>query len=212
MIRRFQLRFLLLALLTCNVWAQDIANEPRREKWQRVPDLFAAIGVREGAVIADVGAGEGFLTVRLAAAVGPTGKVYAVDKIESIAAGLRERLVTTKLANVEVIVGSDADPRLPIGTLDGAIIVNAYHEMPPAILRYIYAALKPGGRLVLCEPTPSASGRSRNGQIDDHVLVPELIVGDLRAVGFAIIRQENQFATNLAGNHYSLVVAERPSQ
>ena len=95
MIRTSQKRVHVLVALTmtlCAVSAQEIANEPRRETWQRVPDLFRAMGVHEGAIVADVGAGEGFLTVRLSPLVGNTGKVYAADSDGSIADGLRRRV------------------------------------------------------------------------------------------------------------------------
>src|SRR5262245_42966199 len=120
-----------------------------RDGWQRVADLFTAAGVKPGAHVADVGAGDGFLTVRLASAVGPGGRVYAVDIDEKVVDGLRKRLTTAKVSNVEVIVGGEDDPHLVPGTLDAAFIVNAYHEMPKgvAVLTHLMTAFKPHGRL-----------------------------------------------------------------
>ncbi|HMF98461.1 MAG TPA: methyltransferase domain-containing protein [Vicinamibacterales bacterium] len=187
-------------------------SEQLRDSWQRVPDLFAAAGVRAGANIADVGAGDGFLTVRLAPAVGPTGKVYAVDVDAKVADTLRQRLATAGITNVAVVVGTQDDPRLPVAALDGALILNAYHEMARgvAVLKHLYDALKPGGQLVLCEPTPRSPNQSRQAQMDDHVLDPALILDDLRAAGFQVLDRQDLFATNLGGNHFGFVVAKRP--
>jgi predicted methyltransferase len=201
-----------LVLVAPIVWAQNIATEPRRETWQRVPDLFAAAGVRDGSVIADVGAGEGFLTMRLATAVGTRGRVYAVDTVESVVVDLRKRVAEARSTNVEVIVGAEDDPHLPSGRLDGVIILNAYHEMPHgvAMLRRIRAALKPGAHVVLCEPEPSDPGESRDQQVADHVLYPELIISDLQEAGFTIVKRQDGFATNLGGTRFGLVVGAVP--
>jgi predicted methyltransferase len=187
-------------------------TEQTRETWQRVPDLFAAVGVHVGAVIADVGAGDGFLTVRLSPAVGAIGKIYAVDTDSKVADALRRRLVDSGITNVEVVVGTEDDPRLPAGALDGAIILNAYHEMPtgPAMLRRIYLALKPGAHLVLCEPAPVTVGQSRAAQMNDHVLDPELILEDLQKANFQVIDHQDNFATNFGGTRFGLVIARRP--
>jgi predicted methyltransferase len=198
-----------MTLLGTIVTAQEIANEPRREKWQRVSDILAAVGAREGMVIADIGAGEGFMTVRLAAAAGPAGKVVAVDTDGSVVVALRTRLKESMITNVEVILGDPHDPKLSSESLDGAVIINAYHEMSPSVLRRVYAALKPGAKFVLCEPEPAQKGMTRSAQADDHVVDPDLIVGDLQDAGFTVTGTQRQFATNLAGHHYSLVVAER---
>jgi predicted methyltransferase len=115
------------------------------------------------------------------------------------------------MKNVDVIVGSADDPRLPAGTLDGAIILNAYHEMAQGVvmLRHIHDALKPGAHLVLCEPVPDALGHSRASQMEDHVLYPAIIVEDLRQAGFEIIDRQDLFAKNLGASVFSLVVARR---
>jgi SAM-dependent methyltransferase len=201
-----------VALAATRLVAQDVAFEPRRETWQRVPDLFRAAGVRAGAIIADIGAGDGFLTVRLAPAVGERGRVYAVDTDPQVIDRLRKRVADAARKNVDVIVGAADDPRLPVRNLDGAIILNAYHEMAQgvAMLRHIRDALKPGAHLVLCEPVPDAPGKSRASQMEDHVLYPAIIVDDLQDSGFEVIDRQDSFAKNLGGNVFSLIVASRP--
>ena len=199
----------LVAAASTRAFAQ---TEQMREGWQRVADLFAAAGVKVGAHVADVGAGDGFLTVRLASAVGPQGRIYAVDVDQKVADGLRQRLATANISNVDVIVGTADDPHLAPGSLDAAFIVNAYHEMPKGVtvLTHLMAALKPRGRLVLCEPLPRTPNQSRSVQMNDHVLDPALILDDLKAAGFHVTARQDQFATNLGGTHFGFIAAERP--
>jgi predicted methyltransferase len=169
------------------------------------------MGVHEGSVVADVGAGEGFLTVRLAPLVGRTGKVYAVDSKEPVVTKLRQRVRDAQMTNVEVIAGADDDPHLP-PELDAVVILNAYHEMDRgvAILRRIRDALKAGAPIVLCEPVPAVAGQTRAEQWEDHVLYPDIIVDDLKQAGFQVVDRQDMFATNLGGTHFGLVVARRP--
>jgi len=199
----------LVAAALAGVTAQ---TEQTREGWQRVADLFAAAGVHAGASIADVGAGEGFLTVRLSPAVGPSGAVYAVDVDTKMTDGLRQRVAAARLTNVKVTVGADDDPHLPASALDGVLIVNAYHEMPQGVsmLRRIREALKSGGRLVLCEPVPRTPNQSRKAQMDDHVLDPELIIADLHSAGYEVVGRQDSFAMNLGGTHFGFIAAKRP--
>jgi predicted methyltransferase len=197
------------------VTGQSIDAEPAREKWQRLPELFAAMGAREGATVADVGAGNGFLTVRLAAAVGSAGKVYAVDIVPDVVKKLRDRLAKNKVTNVDVVEAIEDDPRLPVGALDAIVMINAYHEVTQTatVLQRFRDSLKPGGRLVLCEPRPTTSGASRAEQVKKHVLSPDLIVDELKTAGFEIVSREDSFTANPSGPEpapYSLVVARKP--
>ena len=210
MVRCLRVAPLLIVAAAALAAAPAVAQtEQTRETWQRVSDLFAAAGVHAGAAIADIGSGDGFLTVRLSPAVA-TGKVYAVDIDPRILDGLRQRVSKAGLTNVEVIAGAADDPHLPSHGLDGAIILNAYHEMPSgvAVLRHVFDALKPGGRLVVCEPMPDKANQSRAAQMKDHVLDPALILEDLRTAGFQILERQDGFATNLGGTHFGLIVAK----
>src|SRR5512145_832921 len=137
------------------------ADERRREQWQKVDAIFAEMGVRSGAIVADVGAGDGFFTSRLARAVGTKGRVFAVEIDDAAMDRLRKRLQEDGVENVTIVKGAPDDPRLPAATLDAALIVNAYHEMEhhQLILGALRRALKPDGRLVIVEPvTPSRRG------------------------------------------------------
>ncbi len=118
------------------------------------PDIaLDAIKLVKGSTVADVGAGSGYMTVKMASRVGPTGKVYANDIQPEMLALLRQRLAKEKITNVETVLGSEDDPTLPMGALDLILMVDVYHEFsePQKMLRRMHAELKPGGRLVLLE-------------------------------------------------------------
>jgi ubiquinone/menaquinone biosynthesis C-methylase UbiE len=124
--------------------------DPTRAAWQKPGAVVRALGLRRGQVVAEIGAGPGFFTPRLARAVGPTGHVYAVDPEPQILEMLRSRLARAGIRNVTPVLGRADDPLLPAGSCDLALIVNAYHHIAdgPATLRKIVLALGRGGRLV----------------------------------------------------------------
>jgi ubiquinone/menaquinone biosynthesis C-methylase UbiE len=118
------------------------------------PDIaLDAIKLVRGSTVADVGAGSGYMTVKMAKRVGPTGKVYANDIQPEMLALLRQRLVREKVSNVDLVLGTFDDPKLPAGTIDLILMVDVYHEFsePQQMLRHMHEQLKPGGRLVLLE-------------------------------------------------------------
>jgi ubiquinone/menaquinone biosynthesis C-methylase UbiE len=121
--------------------------DPRRAAWQKPEAVVRTLRLRRGDVVAEVGAGPGFWTERLARAVGPAGHVYAVDPEPVLLEVLRRRLDGVR--NVTPVLNRDDDPMLPPGRCDLALIVNAYHHFAdaPAFLRRVARCLKPGGRL-----------------------------------------------------------------
>jgi ubiquinone/menaquinone biosynthesis C-methylase UbiE len=121
---------------------------------EEAPDkALDAIGIQSGSTVADIGAGSGYMTVRLAARVGPTGTVYANDLQPPMLALLQKRLAGEHIANVRLVQGAVDDPKLPASTIEMALLVDVYHEFsaPQAMLRHLREALTPGGRLVLLE-------------------------------------------------------------
>jgi len=121
---------------------------------EEAPDVaLDALGIQPGMTIADVGAGVGYLTVRLAKRVGPTGRVYANDIQPGMIERLKKNLAAHRLSNVETILATETDPRLPPSAMDLVLLVDVYHEFsqPQAMLAKIREALKPDGRLVLFE-------------------------------------------------------------
>jgi ubiquinone/menaquinone biosynthesis C-methylase UbiE len=118
------------------------------------PDVaLDAMKLVTGSTVADVGAGSGYMTVRMAKRVGPAGKVFANDIQPQMLSMLRQRLDREKIPNVELVLGTFDDPKLPANTIDLILMVDVYHEFsePQKMLRRMHEALKPGGRLVLLE-------------------------------------------------------------
>ncbi len=131
----------------------DWLTRPDREKTEQPERVLDALQICEGATVADVGAGVGYFTWRLAKRVGPNGKVIAVEVQQKMLDLLAENLKQRNISNVEMVLGGVKDPRLPEGAVDLALLVDVYHEFsePEAMVSAIRRALKPAGRLVLVE-------------------------------------------------------------
>jgi ubiquinone/menaquinone biosynthesis C-methylase UbiE len=162
----------LLLLLHAAAWAQNVHPisgrryagvmgvggadwlvRPEREAEEQPDAALDAIGIAKGSTVADVGAGAGYLTWRLAERVGPGGKVYGNDIQPQMLDLLRRNMQQRKITNVEAVLGAADDPRLPRGGVDMVLLVDVYHEFsePQAMLRHIRESLRPDGRLVLLE-------------------------------------------------------------
>ena len=121
---------------------------------EEAPDVaLSVLKIPKGASVADIGAGSGYMTVKLAARVGPTGRVFANDVQPQMLDMLARRLARQRIANVTMVQGTGDDPKLPPSSVDLELMVDVYHELsqPQAMLRHLREALKPGGRLVLLE-------------------------------------------------------------
>ena len=131
----------------------DWLVRPERAAEEQPDKAIELMGIARGATVADIGAGNGYMTWRLAERVGPTGKVFANDIQPEMLEMLRGNMQQRKLTNVETVLGSFDDPKLPANTLDLVLLVDVYHEFsePQKMLRRIREALKPDGRLVLLE-------------------------------------------------------------
>ena len=121
----------------------------REERPERV---IEAMALAADAEVADIGAGTGYFTVRLAERL-PEGRVFAVDIQPEMLDILRRRLAREDIDNVELVLGREDDPRLPSNSIDAALLVDAYHEFayPREMMQGIVAALRRGGRVVLVE-------------------------------------------------------------
>jgi ubiquinone/menaquinone biosynthesis C-methylase UbiE len=130
-------------------------DRPEREREEAPSKAIPALQIRAGQRVADIGAGSGYYTVRLSDAVGPAGRVFATDIQPEMLALLRKRLDARKEGanNVELVLGTPTESKLPDGAIDLALMVDVYHELaqPQVYLRSLKRALKSDGRLVLIE-------------------------------------------------------------
>jgi cyclopropane fatty-acyl-phospholipid synthase-like methyltransferase len=128
-------------------------ERPEREAEEEPSRAIEALELRAGMTVADVGAGSGYYTVRMARKVGAEGRVYATDIQVGMLSLLQRRAQQEQLQNIVPVLGAADDPKLPPGALDLALMVDVYHELssPQAFVRRLREALKPEGRLVLIE-------------------------------------------------------------
>jgi ubiquinone/menaquinone biosynthesis C-methylase UbiE len=128
-------------------------ERPEREAEEAPSIAIRALQLKKGQVVADIGAGSGYYTMRMADAVGPEGKVYATDIQTGMLDIVRRRVTAARLTNVETVLSAPDDPKLPADSLDLAIMVDVYHELsaPQEFVRRLRPALKRTGRLVLLE-------------------------------------------------------------
>ena len=131
----------------------DWLIRPERIKEEDPDRMLASLDIKKGSVVADVGAGVGYHVWRLSSIVGPEGKVIAEDIQEGMLRMLEKNIDERKLTNVQIVLGTPTDPKLPEGKLDLILMVDVYHEFsdPVTMMSRIRKALKPDGRVVLVE-------------------------------------------------------------
>jgi SAM-dependent methyltransferase len=135
------------------VGGADWLERPERETEEQPDKALNALGLKPGMMVADIGAGTGYMSLRMAKRVSPGGKVYANDLQSDMLRLLRENAAQAQVTNVETVLGTETDPKLPKGQMDLVLLVDVYHEFsqPQQMLRKIREALKLDGRLVLLE-------------------------------------------------------------
>jgi predicted methyltransferase len=143
---------------------------PDRAAWQRPDQIMDALAIAERSTVADIGAGSGWFTVKLARRVGPRGMVYAQDVQREMLDAIRRRVGREGLLNVETRLGEGILPNLPSGALDAVLVVDAYQEVDAedrvAFLRNIAGALKPGGRIGIVNYKPGNGGPGPTVRVD----------------------------------------------
>ena len=138
---------------TMSYLGADWLDRAERVQEENPDAALDALKLVPGSTVADVGAGSGYITVKMASRVGPTGVVYANDIQPQMLSLLRQRLERQKIGNVRLVLGTFDDPKLPAAEIDLILMVDVYHEFsqPQGMLRRMRDSLKPGGRLVLLE-------------------------------------------------------------
>jgi precorrin-6B methylase 2 len=199
-----------------------IFDDSDRARQLHLRQVFQYLKIRRHFKVADVGAGGGWLTVRLGQFVDPKGKVYAVDIYRAYVSYVKGAIKTHQLNNVEVILGSATDPKLPENTLDAVMILIAYHEFtkPITMLTKIRRAMKIGARLGIIDRdndqmrTDAREAYTKTGYIpfrvnetlsdhfltNEHYLALNIVVHEATLVGFKFL-----FSRELGGDHYIAV-------
>ena len=205
------LSFIAVAPVLRPIFAQE-ADWAKRDAWQRPAEVMDALGAKAGSVVADVGAGPGYFTFRLAERVGPNGKIYAEDILKERLDSIRERAAKENLAQVQTILGAPDDPKLPADSLDAALVVNAYHEFRDydAMLQGIFRALKPGGHFAVID-CPADPGQPRESYYSRHHIPKEMVRGDLERNGFRFVRELQGFTDPDGGRTYFFLLYEKPN-
>jgi len=136
-----------------SVEGADWLIRPERIKEEDPDRMLYSLDIKKGSVVADIGAGVGYHVWRLADIVGATGRVIGEDIQEGMIRLMKKNIEDRKLRNVDVILGTPTDPKLPAHSLDLVLMVDVYHEFsePVTMMRHIQESLKPEGRVVLVE-------------------------------------------------------------
>lgn len=170
-----------------------LLEAPDRDLWQPPDQIMDALGIAEASVVADVGAGSGWFTVRLARRVGPNGIVYSTDVQSEMVSAISRRVQREGLTNVITVVGKEDDPNFPraaIGKLDAILIVGVYQEIADRVtmLRNLAAALEPGGRIGVIDFKLNGGGP---GPPLDERVDPEVVVTDAARAGLRLLSAES---------------------
>ena len=160
-----------------------------RDEWQEPQRVMDSLGIADGSRVADIGAGGGWFTIRLALRVGPNGRVYAEDIQPQMIESIRRRVARENLKHVEPILGTATDPQLPSG-LNAVLMVDTYPQIPEPVvlLQRIKASLAPNGRLGIVDfKTDGAGGPGPD--LEDRVS-PETIKQQAAAAGLKLLSHE----------------------
>lgn len=160
------------------------SNEEDRDRLNEAGAVMNGARIRPGMTVADIGAGEGYYTIRLASRVGKDGRVLAEDIFPAVRDALAERVARQRLENVSVRLGRPADPRLPVNSFDRVLMVHMYHEIaqPYEFLWRMRPALRPDGLVVVVDA---------NRTTPNHGTPPALLRCEFEAVGYRQVSFHN---------------------
>jgi ubiquinone/menaquinone biosynthesis C-methylase UbiE len=170
-----------------------LLESPDRDIWQKPDQIMDALGIADGSKIADIGAGGGYFTVRLAKRVGPNGVVWAEDVQAAMLEAIKRRVakdVAKDIGNVRTVQGSSSDPMLPAGSLDAVLMLETYQEIDSGsrllFLQNVRTALRPGGRLGIIDYKKEGAGPGPDGARPDS----EAVVAVAEQAGLRLLKRE----------------------
>jgi predicted methyltransferase len=171
-----------------------LLESPDRDTWQKPDQIMDALGIADGSTVADIGAGAGWFTIILARRVGPNGTVYAEDVQRQMLEAIRRRVSREGLLNVQGLLGTSTDPRLPERAIDAILVVDMYSEVDVddrvTFLRNLARALRPNGRIGIVNYKPGQGGPGPSPT--EGVRVESAAVeADAQAAGLRVLSREN---------------------
>jgi predicted methyltransferase len=183
--KRALLLLCLLSLPACGPLKRCAYEPPGRDEWQQPARVVEALALAPGDRVADLGAGGGYFTFRLADAVGPGGRVYAVDVDSSMTEHIRKRAEKEGRANVEAVLAEPDDAKLPAGGIDLVLTVNTYHHLADrsAYFARLRPALRGRARVAVVEYRPESGWF---GTTSSHATAPEEIEREMTAAGYRL--------------------------
>jgi ubiquinone/menaquinone biosynthesis C-methylase UbiE len=178
----------------------NIFEEPGRDKRLQIDRVMDLLNLKPGSIVADIGAGGGWFSVRAARRVSPKGQVIAEDINPKAIVSIQQRAQREHLPNIKTLLGTPDDPRLSPNTLDAALMLKVYHEIahPPLVLASLRAALRPGARFGIID---------RNGNGADHGLNESIVRAEVERAGFRQVARYD--FTKADGQDYFLIFEKK---
>jgi ubiquinone/menaquinone biosynthesis C-methylase UbiE len=187
---------------TSTPYAGDLSifEEPGRQQRLQIDRVMDLLGLKPGKVVADIGAGGGWFSVRAAKRVAPGGKVIAEDINPQFVEAIRARAIKENLLNIEPYLGTPDDPKLAPDSVDAALMLKVYHEIahPAQVLENLRLAMRPGARFGIID---------RNGNGADHGLEERTVRKEVEAAGFKQVGRYD--FTKADGQDYFLIFEKR---
>ena len=180
--------------------ARGLGN-PARKQTQKPDEVVEALGIKSGATVADVGAGVGFMLPYLSKAVGPSGLVLAEDIQNDFLQIARKKVADEKLGNVNLVFGTETDPKLPTGAVDLELLLDVYHhfDYPEKMLAALRASLREDGRMAIVEYYKQA-------QPPGHIrLDRDEVIREVEAKGFHLASRND----HITAQQYLLILVKK---
>jgi len=162
-----------------------------REEEQRPSEIFRAMGLKDGDVVADLGCGTGWFARRMARVVAPRGTVYAQDIQQEMLDLVKQYAAAEGVKGIVTVLGTETDPKLPPGGLDWILMVDVYHEFqkPEPMLQAIRRSLKPTGKVALVEYR--LEGTTASHIRTEHRMSVEQVLAEWQPAGFRLVKQHD---------------------
>jgi ubiquinone/menaquinone biosynthesis C-methylase UbiE len=178
-----------------------IFDYPERDQKLHINEVMDLLGVAPGKVVADVGAGSGWFTVRAAKRVTQTGKVYAVDINPESISYITSRVEKDGLNNVTTILGGADDPKLPTNSVDVVLLLKTYHEVaqPVALMQHLHAALRAGARVGIID---------RNGDGQNHGVSKKVVIQEVESAGYRLAEEHDDLVKDDKMDYFLIFVAK----